>query len=267
MNHYISDATFKKKYCLLEIDEESLLQVPADWLQKNGLKVGDSVEIESVIAENQDYAYRRGMDLLLNSLSKSAKTVAQLEKKLQENGFAYYSKMILNRVQELGLADDLTYAKNYVQSKTAVSFTGINKLSSVLTQKGISREIIEQALADYIETQEYEHTQHCIESLNRKNAHFPPSVRRTRVLQSAVSRGFSYSMCAELLDALLAEDAERSYQAYFEKKATNKIRNLLKKGLEPQEILYRVSRELIPQGADRELIARLVAEQLEGKGI
>jgi len=83
----------------------------------------------------------------LRLLSLRARSAAELQERLRSIGFArHVIESVLADLARAGLVDDAEFARNWVASRQAAGGTGRRKLRWELRRKGVSEELIRQAV-------------------------------------------------------------------------------------------------------------------------
>lgn len=94
------------------------------------------------------------------------------------------------RLQELGLVDDLKYAKSFVSTRLASKAVSRRRLSEQLYSHGIKKEVIEEALAEVSNDVEAENARICAEKYLRQLTGLQEDERRRRVFSRLLRRGY-----------------------------------------------------------------------------
>jgi regulatory protein len=106
----------------------------------------DSTEYAQLKAESQRFRCKKKA---LDYLAIRARSVFEMERYLTRKGFSHdIIREIMNDVVESGYVDDYDYAKQFIRSKLNRKLVGKHLLASELQKKGVSRDIIKQALKD-----------------------------------------------------------------------------------------------------------------------
>ena len=102
--------------------------------------------------------------------------------------------------------DDARFASTYAHDKMEYSRWGRRKIAMGLYQKGISRELISEAL-DTLDPESYERRLHETLRAKRRNmADADTYEGRTRLFRHAVSRGFEPDLVIKAIKALPSEE-------------------------------------------------------------
>lgn len=148
------------------IDGEFAFALYKSELNSFKIKVGESISEEVRNQIEQDVLDKRAKLRAMNLLTEKSYTVKQLREKL-EKGFYPESAInsALDYVASFHYTDDLQYAKDYITYHT--DDKSRKRIEQDLTQKGISRELIEQAFMDLqdsqVEVDEIGQIQHFLE--------------------------------------------------------------------------------------------------------
>lgn len=112
--------------------------------------------------------------------------------------------VVLDRLTEVGLVDDLDFARQWLAAG-ARRGRGRRALSAELVGKGVSREVIAEAMAEL----DGDHDQAvALEFAQRKAAgmaSLAPQVRYRRLAAALARRGFSAAVTAQVVREVLAE--------------------------------------------------------------
>ena len=100
--------------------------------------------------------------------------------------------------------DDLRYASAYAREKSSISGWGAVKIRYMLSAKGISRDIISQALEEVDVQRADNRLVKLLENKYRTLKDDPQC--KLKLLRFALGRGYSYDEVKEHIDALMKED-------------------------------------------------------------
>lgn len=177
----------------IEIDGQRFGAVPEELAGSARLAPGTQLSPEVrdrlVMAADAEAAYRT----LLRSLERRAFARHDLGRRLRRKGHPSHAvESALDRATALGLLDDDSFARDYVQSRTARG-RGPSRLAADLAAMGVARPVIDRAIA----AEWNEHTDHSnvprklAEARAARLAGLPGPVKRRRVLAYLARRGFS----------------------------------------------------------------------------
>jgi regulatory protein len=82
-------------------------------------------------------------------LNRRERTVAEVRAKLEGAEFGDGEiELVITELLELNMLDDRRYARMFVEDKRTLEQWGIERISRTLSERGIDRELIAEALAD-----------------------------------------------------------------------------------------------------------------------
>ena len=129
--------------------------------------------------------------------------VGDIRKKLmvQLEGNAAEAAEILEHLMKEKYIDDLRYASAYARDKASISGWGATKIRYMLSAKGISSEVISQALEEIDSSKAQVRLDKLMENKFKSLKDDPQ--RRLKMLRFGLGRGYSYEDVASAVDALL----------------------------------------------------------------
>ena len=142
-------------------------------------------------------------DYAIKALGRHMRTEAELRRLMRmrvepgDHGNAVIAATI-NRLKENGYLDDVAYAEIYARLRQQNEKLGQRRVSQVLTQKGVSKQIVTDAIeARYADTDEETLAR---QHLERKRIRKPTNEKETaRVMRRLVAAGFSTSVIYKIL--------------------------------------------------------------------
>lgn len=140
----------KKRLYLLELDNDQKLYITEDTIVKYFLSKDKEIS-EEELKEIQEFAqYSYGKNLALYHLSFKARTTKEVRDYLTK--YEIESDIIDKVVQHLKedkWLDDRQYARNLIEANLLSGDKGPALLQQKIQQKGISKSILQEILADY----------------------------------------------------------------------------------------------------------------------
>jgi len=144
-----------------------------------------------VIGDDFAGSLREAMEAAGKHLSSRARSEREVRDKLSGAGYepAVIEQAVV-RLTELGLVDDLAFARTWIEERAERRSLGPRALRAELASKGISSEVATEALAasglDEIELATEAAAKHL-----RKVARYPLAEQYGRLIQALLRRGFS----------------------------------------------------------------------------
>lgn len=149
----------------------------------------------------------------LKMLERVRRTRSDLQRRLADKGYLDpVIESVLNRLEAVGLVDDVEYARAYLASKWGRKAAGWRRLQMELRQKGVSDDDMLKGRARFEESRgevdELEGARRVIRQSARRYASLDPRVRRQRLWALLARRGFDNDVIrAALGDTESPDDA------------------------------------------------------------
>jgi regulatory protein len=162
-------------------------------------------------------AVRHAQEIALRALERRRRTRRELERRLKERGVEVdAAREALNRLERVGLIDDLEYARAFLREKLARRAVGARLLRGQLVARGVAGAVADQVMAELAEQAaadesgeasrpEVDRACRAAAQFARRYARLDPKTRRQRLSAALVRRGFDYETVSEALRALEAE--------------------------------------------------------------
>ncbi|MCK4353347.1 RecX family transcriptional regulator [candidate division WOR-3 bacterium] len=174
------------------LDEETLLT--------SGIKEGMEIDTKELEKITYFETKRKAKEYALNLLSYRQRSKKELQNRLKKKEFEEKCiNEVIDELESVGLMNDLEFAKVWIRERG--SSRGIFKLKGELLAKGISKEMIEEALSEF-PISEPEVTQNLIQKWFNSHKHLPPEVQRRRLLGFLLRRGISYDIVKAKIDKI-----------------------------------------------------------------
>lgn len=114
------------------------------------LKVNEEIDEDKLKQILEDLVYSKAREKSFRLLSSKARTEKELFYKLIEKEYSQeVSEKIVLEMKSYKYLDDEVYAKNYLKEKMNFKGEGVNKIKFSLSQKGISKNIIDELFQEY----------------------------------------------------------------------------------------------------------------------
>ena len=145
------------------------------------------------------------------ALSQSDKTRAELEQKMKaKNCPEDILVETLDKMEELGYLSDQRFAESFVYNSTVLRKKGKRRVEQDLRRKGVSSEIIEEAVASTSPEEERVRAVEIVEKKLRGTAKLEPRKRKERLAGYLIRNGYDFGMAFSVVDeVLMAEGEER----------------------------------------------------------
>lgn len=216
-----------------EVDQVSAAR---DWLRRHGVDPGDApragpeIDLEPGGLTAPSAGARTGSKgvgacaldpdadpqevaraIVLRKLAVQARTRAELERALKDRAVPEEAAaVVLDRMVEVGLVDDATFARDWVSSRQQRRHLSKTALRRELHTKGVDRDVIDAALADVVGVDEHRAALDLARRRATTMGGLPREVAYRRLSGVLGRRGFSASITtrvlAEVLDDVAADD-------------------------------------------------------------
>ena len=197
----LSVSTRRKGLSAITTDEGGEFLVDTELLAMRGLAENSQIEdIEKLLFESD---FKRAKSRALWYLSRRDHSEKELKDKLIKGGFSPEASIkAVERMCEMGLVDDRTFAKRFFEQMVAYNHSSTKEAVYKLKQKGISIDIIKE-LEEESEFDESENIKLLIERKYANRLKTEKDVEK--VFAALVRKGFSFS------------DVRRALKQYSEK--------------------------------------------------
>lgn len=182
-------------------DNSFRLGVLEDTVFKFGLRVGDTLSEEQLIELKEYDEYITGKKIALNQLARRNRSREEIRKKLAEKKISstVIEKVIVH-LGKLGYIDDSKFAKEFAEDKLALRPLSRKILFQKLLQKGVSKEIIEEALDElFKKINEKDLASECFNKYFNKVKDKEVIVQKKKIFEHMVRKGFTFDFINELI--------------------------------------------------------------------
>ena len=163
--------------------------------------MASSLAASSAVDPDQEDHARR---VVLRKVAAQARTRSELGRALQAKQVPeHVATTVLDRMSEVGLVDDATFALDWVSSRQQRRHLSRRALRRELQAKGVGTEEVEQALAPVGDQQEYEAALSLAVRRHDPMAHLAREVRYRRLAGVLARRGFASSLVARVVVEVL----------------------------------------------------------------
>lgn len=171
-------------------------------LVRFSLKIGakfDDETFKKIKAENDE---RVAFDMAVTYLEKYVVSEKGLKDYLKKKGFdgTTISKTC-KKLEEYGMIDDAKFAKNYFESLS--SSQGKRAIAHKLSQKGVSKEIVDELLENVDGDDEFEKALVLGEKFAKNREKTPKN--KQKCLAHLIYKGYDYSVAKKVVDKVFAQ--------------------------------------------------------------
>jgi len=194
----------KNKYrYLIYVEDEFVIDVHEDILVKYHLAKGKEMDREHIeeimLAEEENKAFL----LALRYIGIRPRTSSQLMRYLVGKGFSEaLATLIKDRCITRGYINDTDFAKQWIAERLRLKPRGAYALRMELQQKGIAKEIVEQAVKDIQNDDEIEAARKLIRSRIRRKPFPIERPEEQKLMAMLMRKGFSQSIALQIRNEL-----------------------------------------------------------------
>jgi len=114
----------------------------------SALQVGQMLDDDEIAHLQAQDARQRAMDKALRLLARRPRSRHEIDDALKQAGFSTdVREQVLGRLQEMAYLNDRDFARWWVENRTQFNPRSVRALQQELYQKGLSRALIDEALA------------------------------------------------------------------------------------------------------------------------
>jgi regulatory protein len=152
--------------------------------------------------------------IVLDALSRAARTRGQLESLLQRKGVApEAASAVLDRFEEVGLVDDAGYAEAFVESRHRIRGQGGRALSAELRRRGVAEALVADALGALDPEREFDTACRIARARYARMPAVAPEVKLRRLAGFLARKGYSANIVSRAVRQVVQEAAADERQA------------------------------------------------------
>lgn len=183
------------------LDGEFAFGISLEELLKRGLNVGKEIGSEQLKEIKAKDAEERVYGNAINFVTMRARSEKEIKlwfkrKKIDTNT----ETEIFNRLKSINLVDDKKFAAWWVEQRLTFRPKSRRALRMELKQKGVSEEIIDEALKDPDLTSEKETAKDLLSKNTKKFARYPEKERKKKMIGFLGRRGFSWEIIKKAIE-------------------------------------------------------------------
>lgn len=166
------------------------------------LKTGQELSEDKIAELKMEDSYEKAKDSVMRLLGYRPRSVAEVRLKLRQKEYPdLVIERVLERFQELELLSDAAFARYWVDQRETFKPRSAMALRQELMQKGVSRELIDEAIGDLDETAA---AYRAAEKKAARWSTLPKDEFKRKVGSFLQRRGFNYSIIRDVVDDLWA---------------------------------------------------------------
>ena len=189
------------------VDGEFAAGVHAEVAAAAGLRVGQAITATELVEVLHDEERRKARESAFVLLGHRARTRSELKMRLVRKGFdAALVEETLESLERSRLVDDEEFTRSWIRARTGSRPMGPVRIAAELRQKGVDRELVEEGLQaldrDRILDLALIVGRQKAEQLRGEDVR----TARRKLGNTLLRRGFSWDICASVMDIVLRSD-------------------------------------------------------------
>lgn len=250
----LTDTTELEKAVLLELHEDLLVQ--------HGLRKGLPIPDQKLKELEQATLTHGVYSTALNYISYRMRSVKEVKTYLLEKGYSRSAVLeSIQKLQEEHYLDDQAYALAYVRSRKSLTLKGPAVIRQELIQKGISEEIIGQALNQYGEEEQVDSAVKLAQKKLKSWSGRSRQEQLQKVRQVLLQQGFSNRILSQVFNTYAIESSEENEWEAINKQGEKALQKY--KHHTGYEQLMKVKQALYRKGFPPDLIDNWVNKREE----
>lgn len=229
----------------ISLEDSSSIELYEDTILKYGLLIKkniDSNKKEILEFDKKFEVYYMG----LKYLKTKSRSKTEVYNYLINNNFD--NKLVIEAIKKLekqGYINDLIYTKSFINNKLITTSSGPYQIKMELQKKGVSNDIIDEALTEYdLETQ-LEKIRKIINQMIKSNRNKSNKVLKMKITNTLLQKGFSKKNIDEILTETKFPQndniAKKEYEKLYKKLSTK---------YKGEELEYRIKQKMYQKGFD-----------------
>lgn len=199
----ISGVELTKTRASIYIDGVIFLKMKRRDFDEMPVREGEYLEEEEYLNRLCARQSKPAYETALNLLTARDMTAHDLLLALKKRGYLQsVAESVCERLCENRLIDDARYAQRYVELRQDAPM-GRYALKRKLRAKGLSDEVVDEALETLSDENQLENAKLLAARLDRRYVDETPYVRRNKLSQALARRGFSWDVAKEAIDSLV----------------------------------------------------------------
>ena len=250
----------KKRLYLLETDQNQKIYITEDTIIRFFLSKDKEIT-EEELKEIQTFAQKSyGKNLALYHLSFKQRTKKEVSDYLHSHEIdASIIPGILSELEADNWINDQAYARNILDQNQLSGDKGPLIIRQKLSQKGIEKEILNQLAAEYDFSGVAERVAKKL--LKKYQTKLPHKALKDKLIQSLMSKGFSYPQAQEAIASLEIENDQEQEEDLIYKELDKQVRKYAKK-YQGYDLQQRLIQSLVRKCYDYDLIKSAIRDYM-----
>ncbi len=250
----------KKRLFLLELDSDQTCYITEDTIVRFMLTKGKEISAEELTEIKSFAQFSYSKNLALYHLSFKARTEKEVRDYLDKHEIdENIIPQVIQSLKEDNWINDRQYAQAIINSNQLSGDKGSYMLMRKISQKGVSKSIIQEVLQEFDMAEVAERTAEKL--LKKYQGKLPARALQDKIIQSLTNKGFSYTEAKSAFDQLDSQVKEETVQELIFKELDKQYQKYSRK-YEGYELKQRLTQVLARKGYDFSDIASALREYL-----
>lgn len=239
--------------------EEFGFSVDQDVLIKYSIAKGTELDEQALNEILSTDAYKKGLNKAIQYLSYRMRSEREVLSYLHKNEFSDKAcSEILSKLKEYGYLNDQEFSKMFVRNRMEFSSKGPAVIAQELGQKGVAKEVVQQALSQYpFEKQVEKASTFAQKKITQKRKESITQIKQ-KVSQTLAGKGFPWEVIQVAMESLVIEqDADEQWEAlqFHAEKANRKYQKH-----DTQQYKFKMKQALYKKGFPIPLIDKWIED-------
>ena len=259
-NMKITKLEKKKRLFLLELDSDQTCYITEDTIVRFMLTKGKEISAEELTDIKSFAQFSYSKNLALYYLSFKARTEKEVRDYLAKHEIdENIIPKVIQSLKDDNWINDRQYAQAIINSNQLSGDKGSYMLMQKISQKGVSKSIIQEVLQEFDMAEVAERTAEKL--LKKYQGKLPARALQDKIIQSLTNKGFSYTEAKSAFDQLDSQVEEETVQELIFKELDKQYQKYSRK-YEGYELKQRLTQVLARKGYDFSDIASALREYL-----
>ncbi len=201
----------RNRYQITINDTEVFTLTPRQWRER-GMEAGEASDLDEFRQWLLLRQYPDALDRAGKALSLRARSRGEIEQMLRGRAMSEDAiEMVLYKLDTMHLLNDDDFAQEWARSRVGRQ-VGKSRILQELLQKGVERQVAEDALGELDEDDLHEQRLRLAQRLLKRHQNEEPRKAMEKIIAAMMRRGFRYSEAAEAVQEALhaKEESEES---------------------------------------------------------
>jgi regulatory protein len=242
--------------------EEYAFSIDQDVLIKYQITKGTNLDEQAINEILQLDAYKKGLNKAIQYLSYRMRAEREILTYLRKNEIADDTcEAIIQKLTEYGYINDLEFAKMFVRNRMEFSTKGPAVIGQELQQKGVAKDLVHQALAQFPFEKQVEKASTFAHKKGQRKQKESITQLKQKISQTLSGKGFPWEVIQVAMESLeIEQDSSEEWEAlkHHAERAHRKYQKF-----DPQKYKYKMKQALYQKGFPIQLIEKWLDEQEE----